>query len=43
VDKVSLGNVALSSKSTLYPRRANNMAVGDPAQRAPITIASYIE
>ena len=42
VDIVSLGKVALSTSSTLYPRRASNIAVGDPPQRAPTTIASYI-
>jgi hypothetical protein len=40
---VSLGNVALSTSNTFKPRRASSMAVGDPAQRAPTTIASYIE
>jgi hypothetical protein len=37
---VSLGNRALSSSSTRWPWRASSIAVGDPAQRAPITIAS---
>ena len=41
VDIVSLGNVALSTSSTRYPLRASSIAVGDPAQRAPTTIASY--
>ena len=40
---VSLGNVALSTSRTLKPPRARSMAVGEPAQRAPTTIASYIE
>src|SRR5207248_9136069 len=42
VDIVSLGNVALSTSNTVYPLRASNIAVGDPAQRAPTTITSYI-
>src|SRR5919201_6410633 len=41
VDKVSLGNPARSTTRTRYPLRASSMAVGDPAQRAPTTIASY--
>src|SRR5262245_54976114 len=40
VDTVSLGKVARSIKRTRYPFRASNIAVGDPAQRAPTTIAS---
>src|SRR5687767_8849887 len=39
---LSLGNVARSTTNTLYPLRASNIAVGDPPQRAPTTIASYI-
>jgi hypothetical protein len=42
VEIVSLGKVALSTSSTLNPRRASNMAVGDPAHRAPTMMASYI-
>src|SRR6266498_3069374 len=38
---VSLGNVARSTTRTRYPFRANSMAVGEPAQRSPTTIASY--
>src|SRR5690242_10423725 len=41
VETVSLGKVARSSNSTRYPFLASNMAVGAPATRAPITIASY--
>jgi hypothetical protein len=37
---VSLGNVARSTARTRYPRRASNIASGEPAQRAPTTIAS---
>ena len=40
VDTVSLGNVARSTTRTRYPFRASSMAVGEPAQRAPTTIAS---
>src|SRR5882724_6696146 len=40
VDTVSLGKVARSTTSTRYPFRASNIAVGEPAQRAPTTIAS---
>jgi hypothetical protein len=40
VEIVSLGNVARSTSSTRYPFRANSIAVGDPAHRAPTTIAS---
>src|SRR3954451_1248174 len=40
VEIVSLGNVALSTSSTRYPARASSIAVGDPPQRAPTTIAS---
>src|SRR4029450_7847961 len=42
VDIVSLGKLALSTSNTRYPRRASSMLVGDPAHRAPTTIASYI-
>src|SRR5262245_44326994 len=41
VDTVSLGKVARSTNRTRHPRRASTMAVGAPAHRAPITIASY--
>jgi hypothetical protein len=37
---VSLGKVALSTSSNLAPWRASSIAVGEPAQRAPTTIAS---
>src|SRR5688572_2562552 len=40
VDTVSLGKVARSTKRTRYPLRASSIAVGEPAQRAPTTIAS---
>ena len=40
VDTVSLGKVARSTTRTRYPFRASNIAVGEPAQRAPTTIAS---
>jgi hypothetical protein len=40
-ETVSLGNVARSTTSTRYPFLAKSMAVGEPAQRAPKTIASY--
>ena len=40
VETVSLGKVALSTTRTLWPLRASSIAVGDPAQRAPTTIAS---
>ena len=40
VDSTSLGNVARSSSSTRCPWRARSMAVGEPATRAPTTIAS---
>ena len=43
VESVSLGNVALSTTSTLWPCRASSMPVGEPAQRAPTMIASYME
>lgn len=39
---LSLGKVVRSTRSTRYPLRASNMAVGEPAQRAPTMIASYI-
>src|SRR5689334_5003426 len=38
----SLGNASRSTTSTLYPLRANSIATGEPAHRAPTTIASYI-
>ena len=38
VESVSLGNVARSTRSTRWPWRASSMAVGEPAQRAPMTI-----
>src|SRR5688500_13318753 len=41
VETVSLGNIALSTTRTLWPCRARSIAVGDPAHRAPTTIASY--
>src|SRR5688572_15941015 len=37
----SLGKLARSTIRTRYPLRARSMAVGDPAQRPPTTIASY--
>jgi hypothetical protein len=40
VDTVSLGKCARSTTRVLYPRRARSIAVGDPAQRAPTTMAS---
>ena len=40
VERVSLGNVARSTASTRYPLRASSMAVGEPAARAPMTMAS---
>ena len=40
VEMVSLGNVARSTARTRWPVRAGSIAVGDPAQRAPTTIAS---
>src|SRR5438046_8306373 len=42
VDAVSLGNVDRSTSSTRWPARASSIAVGDPAHRAPITIASKL-
>src|SRR5215211_2254624 len=42
VDMVSLGKAALSSNSTRWPWRASSIAVGEPAQRAPTTITSYL-
>jgi hypothetical protein len=42
VDSVSLGKEARSTSKTRRPLRASNMAVGEPAQRAPTTMASYI-
>ena len=42
VEIVSLGNVARSTTSTRWPLRASSIAVGDPAHRAPTTIASYV-
>src|SRR5215210_5658168 len=41
VDIVSLGNVARSTTRTRYPFWASSIAVGEPAQRAPTTMASY--
>jgi hypothetical protein len=38
---VSLGNLARSTINTRYPRRARSMPVGEPAQRAPMTMTSY--
>src|SRR5262245_111789 len=40
VDTVSLGKVARSTTRTRYPFRASNIAVGEPAQRAPMTMTS---
>src|SRR3954453_8251144 len=40
--KVSLGKAARSRRRTRYPLRARSMAVGEPAHRAPMMIASYI-
>jgi hypothetical protein len=40
VETVSLGNVARSTTRTRYPRRASSIATGEPAQRAPTTMAS---
>jgi len=42
VEIESLGKVALSTSRTLHPPRARSMAVGEPAHRAPMTMASYI-
>ena len=42
VDIVSLGNVALSTSRTRRPARARSIARGDPAQRDPTTITSYV-
>jgi hypothetical protein len=42
VEIVSLGKVARSTSTTLNPRRARIMAVGEPAHRAPTMMASYI-
>jgi hypothetical protein len=42
VDTVSLGNLALSTTSTRYPRRASSIARVDPAQRAPTMMTSNI-
>src|SRR5215472_18873856 len=39
---MSLGNTERSTSSTLYPLRASSRATGEPAQRAPTTITSYI-
>src|SRR5439155_1363938 len=41
VDTTSLGNIARSTISTRYPLRAKSMPVGEPAQRAPMMMASY--
>src|SRR5258708_40036297 len=38
---ISLGKVSRSTSRTLCPWRASSIAVGEPAQRAPTTIASY--
>lgn len=40
---VSLGNETRSTRATRWPARANSMATGAPAQRAPTTMTSYIE
>src|SRR4029078_4293083 len=42
VDRVSLGNRALSTTATRQPPRARRMARQDPAQRAPTTTASNV-
>ena len=42
VESVSLGKVALSTSKTFWPARANSIANGEPPQRAPTTIASYM-
>ena len=42
VETVSLGNLARSTTSTRSPRRASSIAVGEPAQRAPTTMTSYV-
>src|ERR671916_1891592 len=41
VDIVSLGKEARSRSKTRWPPRESSMAVGEPAQRAPTTMASY--
>ena len=41
-DRTSLGNEARSTTRTRRPRRASSMAVGAPAQRLPMTMASYM-
>src|SRR5215210_6635165 len=41
VDIVSLGKLALSTSRTRWPLCASSIAVGEPPQRAPTTIASY--
>jgi hypothetical protein len=38
---ISLGKLARSTSSTSKPLRASSIAVVAPAQRAPMTIASY--
>ena len=40
VERVSLGKVARSTASTRYPFLASSMAVGEPAVRAPMMMAS---
>src|SRR5882724_6326812 len=39
---VSLGKVFLSTSNTDQPWRASNIATGEPEQRAPTTMASYM-
>jgi len=34
--------LSLSSNNTLHPSRANSIAAGEPAHRAPTTITSYM-
>ena len=41
-ERTSRGNVARSTTRTRRPRRASSMAVGAPAQRLPMTMASYM-
>ena len=41
-ERTSLGKVARSTTSTRRPGRASSMAVGAPAQRLPMTMASYM-
>jgi hypothetical protein len=40
VETVSLGNDARSTTATSWPRRANSIAVADPATRPPTTTTS---